>query len=57
MDNIPTKKELDAKAEETHALWAKANEARCIAAACEEELKDMRYTYYLAKALALNVEE
>ena len=37
MDNIPTKEELDAKLEETNTLWGKANEARRIAAACEEE--------------------
>lgn len=57
MDNIPTKKEIDAKALETHDLWLVAIEAKRAAAACEEELKDMRYTYYLARALALNIGE
>lgn len=45
----PTKKELDAKANETHALWVKANEAGRIAAACEEEFKEMRHRYYSNK--------
>ena len=47
MDNIPTKEELDAKAEEVHALWLKARKVSRDAAACEEELKEMRYQYYL----------
>ncbi len=46
MDNIPTKKELDAKAEEVHVLWLEAREATRTASACEEEYKEMRYTYY-----------
>ena len=57
VNNIPTKEELGAKAEEVHNLWRIALEAKRIAAACEEEFKDMRYTYYLATALALNTEE
>lgn len=46
MDNIPTKKELDAKAEEVHTLWLKELEARREAAACEDEYKEMRFRYY-----------
>lgn len=49
MDNIPTKKELVAKAEEVHALWWVALEAKRAAAACEEEYKEMRYKFYSNK--------
>ena len=49
MDNIPTKEELDTKAEETHSLWLVALEAKRVASACEEELKEMRYQYYSDK--------
>ena len=49
MDNIPTKEELDAKAEEVHALRLKELEAKRIAAACEEDLKDMRHRFYSSK--------
>lgn len=52
MDNIPTKEEIATKEEEVNALWLEANKARRIAAAAEEELKEMRYSYYLAKPLA-----
>ena len=55
MDGIPTKEDLDAKAKETHDLWSAALEAKRIAAACEEEFKNMRYRYYLAKTLAIDV--
>lgn len=57
MDNIPTKKELNAKLEEVDALWLKVSEVRRAAATCEEEYKDMRYSYYLATALVFNTEE
>jgi len=49
MDNIPTKKELTAKAAEAHALWLKARKANRTAAACEEEYKEMRYKFYSNK--------
>ena len=49
MDNIPTKKELDTKAEEVNSLWLVVLKAKRIAAACEEEFKDMRYRFYLAR--------
>lgn len=57
MENIPTKEELDAKAKEAHDLWSAALDAKRIAAACEEDLKDMRYTYYLARSLTLDIGE
>jgi len=49
MNDIPTKEELDAKAEETHSLWSVALKAKRVASACEEEFKQMRYKFYSIK--------
>jgi len=45
-NTVPTKKNLDDKAEELHKLWVAARKASNLAAACEKEYKDMRYKYY-----------